>query len=89
MSLSPSAVDPLEPSEPHLLERTVSRELLQSKLPLSSLVVRRMPAGTVCLEGVIHVDDAEDDVESLVQQVAGVNAVLNRLVVRPEQSNGD
>ncbi len=88
--MSPVQSDPSSSAvsaKPHQLEREVSRELLQSELPLSSLVVRRMAAGAVCLEGVIHIDDAGDDVESLVKQVSGVNAVLNHLVVRPKSAS--
>lgn len=84
MSPGQTTSAPSVASEPHRLERAVSRELLQSALPLSSLVVRRMSSGTVCLEGVIYVDDASGDVESLAKQVSGVDAVLNHLVVRPE-----
>lgn len=70
---------------PHALERDVSRELQsQEGLDISSLVVRRLDHGTVCLEGVLHVDSPADEIEAIVKQVAGVNAVLNHLVVQPE-----
>ncbi len=72
---------------PHALERDVSRELLsQESLGISSLVVRRLDAHTICLEGVLHVENPEGQIEAIVKQVSGVNAVLNHLVVQPESS---
>lgn len=73
----------------HELEQSVQRELLsQPGLDFSSLVVRRIPGG-VCLEGVLEATDEADDVASLVQRVAGVDQVLNHLVIRrPRRSKG-
>jgi hypothetical protein len=73
----------------HELEQAIQRELLsQPTLDFSSLVVRRIPGG-VCLEGVLETVDAADDVTSLVQRVAGVEQVLNHLVIRrPVRSKG-
>jgi osmotically-inducible protein OsmY len=66
----------------HQIEWDVKRQLLSSPgLRFSSLVVRRVPDG-VCLEGVLEADDDRPDVCSLVRQVAGVQNVLNHLVLR-------
>ncbi len=67
---------------PHHLERAVSKTLRdQPEMQFSSLVIRRLDNG-VCLEGVLEVDDEVPDVCSLVRAVAGVNHVVNRLVIR-------
>lgn len=66
----------------HRVERDVTRRLLANPgLRFSSLVVRRIADG-VCLEGVLEVDDDRPDVCSVVRQVAGVQNVLNHLVLR-------
>ncbi|MBT4864044.1 MAG: hypothetical protein HON53_02845 [Planctomycetaceae bacterium] len=74
----------------HRIEEDVQRELLaQAGLQFSSLVVRRVPNG-VCLEGVLEADDvdaASSSVCGLARRVAGVQEVLNHLVVH--QANGD
>lgn len=73
----------------HALEHSVQRELLaQPGLDFSSLVVRRIPGG-VCLEGVLETSAGPDDVTTLAQRVAGVEQVLNHLVIRrPPRSKG-
>lgn len=64
------------------LAQNVRRELLNCPgLQFSSLVVRRIQNG-VCLEGVLETNDSNDDVCRLVRGVAGVDRVLNHLVVR-------
>ncbi|HET6325022.1 MAG TPA: BON domain-containing protein [Planctomycetaceae bacterium] len=66
---------------PHGLEEAVHRRLRsQPGLQIASLVIRRIPNG-VCLEGVLECD-AEQDVCNLARSVAGVDEVLNHLVVR-------
>lgn len=77
-------------SQSHMLERAVQRELLANEqIEIDSLVVRRVDDGSVCLQGVMHVPETgASDIESIVRQVAGVDAVLNRLVVRPIKSEG-
>lgn len=68
---------------PHQVEREVQRELMSHPgLHFSSLVVRRLDNG-VCLQGVLEVEGDEPDVCSLAQRVAGVQQVLNHLVVAP------
>lgn len=68
------------PPKPHSLERQVQIKLLaQPDLKFSSLVVRRTIDG-VCLEGIL--ESGDPDVCSLAQQVAGVNRVINHLLVR-------
>jgi hypothetical protein len=66
---------------PHGLEQAVHRRLrAQPGLRIASLVIRRIPNG-VCLEGVLE-SDTSHDVCNLVRSVAGVDEVLNHLVVR-------
>jgi hypothetical protein len=66
---------------PHGLEQAVHRRLCsQPGLSISSLVIRRIPNG-VCLEGVLE-SDADQDVCHLARSIAGVDEVLNHLVIR-------
>lgn len=68
---------------PHRVEQDVRRLLLsQPGLHFPSLVVRRIDDG-VCLQGVVEADDDTPDVCGLARSVAGVNHVLNRLLVAP------
>lgn len=70
-----------EPTIPHRIEREVQHYLLsEPQLKFASLVVRRIRGG-VCLEGVIEADDSCPDVCRLARQVAGVEQVLNHLVI--------
>jgi hypothetical protein len=73
---------------PHQIERDVQRALLsQPGLRFSSLVVRRVGRGVFCLEGVLETAGKTPDVSGLARRVAGVDRVLNRLVVRqPHES---
>ncbi len=74
-----------ETGAPHRLERAVRRHLMSHpKLRFSTLVIRRIPNG-VCLQGVLE-ESVDLDVCSLARSVAGVNEVLNHLVVRQRQS---
>jgi len=69
------------PCTPHFVEQQVQRELLsEPNFHFSSLVVRRISDG-VCLQGVLESDDDAPDVCSVAQRVAGVQNVLNRLVI--------
>ena len=71
----------IEPQRPHSLERQVLRRLLgHPELTFSSLVVRRTPEG-ICLEGMLTSTEGPD-VCSLARQVAGVDQVLNHLLVQ-------
>lgn len=84
---SPAAVrfDSASPgTDPQIqrLAQDVRRELLSRPgLRFSSLVVRRVQNG-VCLEGVLEANKGDDDVCGLARSVAGVDRVLNHLVVR-------
>jgi hypothetical protein len=70
-----------ESGAPHRLEQAVQRHLLSHpQLRFSTLVIRRIPNG-VCLQGVLE-HSVDLDVCSLARSVAGVNEVLNHLVVR-------
>lgn len=67
---------------PHRVEMEVQHQLLSHPhLNFSSLVIRRIDRG-VCLEGVLETDEETPDVECLVQEVSGVDEVINHLVVR-------
>ncbi len=71
-------------SRPHRMAFAVQSRLRREPgLDFESLVVRELPNG-VCLEGVVFVDEKPHDIESVVKLVAGVDRVLNRLVVRGE-----
>jgi hypothetical protein len=66
---------------PHLVESEVRRALTsRPELHFKSLVVRRLRNG-VCLEGVLEADDSAPDVDELAREVAGVECVINRLLV--------
>jgi len=81
-----SATDLAE--KPHQVEKDVQRQLLgHPHLRFTSLVVRRIRDG-VCLEGVLEVDSDSPDVCTLAQKVAGVEHVLNHLVVREPPQKG-
>lgn len=72
------------PSEGHSLEARIRHDLMAvPELRFSSLVVHRIPDG-VCLVGVVSTAAEESDLRQLVREVAGVNAVLNHLVICPE-----
>jgi osmotically-inducible protein OsmY len=74
----------------HRIEEDVQRELLgETGLQFSSLVVRRVPGG-VCLEGVLEADDvdgASSSIDGFARRVAGVQEVLNHLVVHQASDN--
>jgi hypothetical protein len=66
----------------HDVERQVQRVLTSHPgLTVSNLVVRRLRDG-VCLTGVIESIESDTDVCGLVREVAGVNEVVNRMLVR-------
>ena len=66
---------------PHQIEGEVRRALVaQPALHFKSLVVRRLPNG-VCLEGVVEAGAAAPDVDELAREVAGVECVINRLLI--------
>jgi osmotically-inducible protein OsmY len=72
---------------PHRLEHAVKRHLLSHpELRFSTLVIRRIPNG-VCLEGVLE-HSANLDICDLARSIAGVNEVLNHLVVRQRCDSG-
>lgn len=72
------------PPEGHSFEARIRHDLMAlPELEFSSLVVHRIPGG-VCLEGVVSTASDDVDVCQVVREVAGVNAVLNHLVMRPQ-----
>jgi hypothetical protein len=83
----PTAPDTPCVDVPHGLEHAVHRRLrAQPGLRIASLVIRRIPNG-VCLEGVLESDPGQD-ICNLARSVAGVDQVLNHLVVRPNAAAG-
>ncbi|MFP6763993.1 MAG: hypothetical protein VB858_10250, partial [Planctomycetaceae bacterium] len=70
----------------HSVERRLQQKLMaHPDVRFSSLVVRRMAEG-VCLQGVLEYDDSVPDIHSLVRGVAGIDMVLNQLVIRQSDS---
>ena len=76
-------IDPTEVDcAPHAIERRVRRVLTSCPgLTVSDLVVHRIRDG-VCLTGIIESMNDNTDVCGLVREAAGVDQVLNRLLVR-------
>lgn len=83
-------LSPTEPvcddwTRPHRTAFAVQSRLRREPgLDFESLVVREFPNG-VCLEGVVSVGDIEHDIDALVRLAAGVDRVINRLVVRGDR----
>jgi len=71
----------------HRVEQEVQRELMSSvpDCHFASLVVRRLDDGGVCLQGVLEADDTIPDLCAIAQRVAGVQKVLNHLLVTPRR----
>jgi osmotically-inducible protein OsmY len=69
----------------HQVEQAVQRELLSHpQLHFTTLVVRRTQNG-VCLEGYLEAGDNCPDVGGIARTIAGVDEVINHLMVkRPE-----
>jgi hypothetical protein len=85
---SDSTIAVIEPQycqePPHQVESDVRRALVaRPELHFKSLVVRRLRNG-VCLEGVLEADDSAPDVDQLAREVAGVECVMNRLLVQKQ-----
>ncbi len=81
----PKTQTPILP-QGHSFEAQIRRDLMAvPELEFSSLVVHRTPDG-ICLEGVVSTSAEDLDVCQMVREVAGVNAVLNHLVMRPQPS---
>ena len=67
---------------PHGIEKEVQRILArQPGLQILTLAVHRMEDG-VCLEGTLESDRPCPDLEDLLQEIVGVDRVINRLRVR-------
>jgi hypothetical protein len=76
--------EPPVPPVGHSYEARIRHDLMAvPELEFSSLVVHRIPDG-ICLEGVVSTTSDDVDVCQRVREVAGVNAVLNHLVMRPQ-----
>ena len=69
-------------SPPHDIEKAVLRALTkQPGLQILTLTVHRMQDG-VCLEGTLETDRPCPDLEQLLQEIVGIECVVNRLRVR-------
>lgn len=75
--------DVAQTPDTHGVESAVRRRLLSEPgYQVTQLVVRRFGTGdTVCLEGVVYVDEGAEDVEKVVGEVRGVKDVLNHMLV--------
>lgn len=72
----------------HLIEYEVMRKLqAHPEVKISSLVVRRIPSG-VCLQGVLESDHDHVDLQRLLQEIDGVDQVVNQLVSCHPQPKG-
>jgi hypothetical protein len=68
----------------HSFEARIRHDLMaRPELEFSSLVVHRIPDG-ICLEGVVTTTTEGADLCQMVREVAGVNAVINHLVMCPQ-----
>ncbi|MGD9856168.1 MAG: hypothetical protein AB7U20_14590 [Planctomycetaceae bacterium] len=68
---------------PHAIETEVRNRLTdQEGVHFLELVVRRVPDG-VCLEGVMQTDHESLDVGGIVREIAGVERVINHLLILP------
>ena len=66
----------------HHVEQAVQRELMaHPQLHFKTLVVRRTQNG-VCLEGILEADENCPDVGNIAKTIAGVEEVINRLMVK-------
>lgn len=73
----------------HSIESEVRRQLLSVPgVRVASLVVRRLPNG-VCLQGVLRCQDRSIDVCGAIRQIAGVQQILNHMVICSDLSDGD
>jgi hypothetical protein len=80
--VAPEAID----DQPHAIEWAVRRELAcQEGIHFRDLVVRRLQDG-VCLEGVMETDDGGVDLADVVRKIAGVERVINHLLILPGSS---
>ncbi len=67
---------------PHAVERRVRRALTsQPSLDFKSLNVHRTDDG-VCLTGIVESSGDDADVARLIREVAGVERVIDQLIVR-------
>jgi osmotically-inducible protein OsmY len=73
---------------PHAIETEVRNRLAgQEGVHFLELVVRRVPDG-VCLEGVMQTDDESLNIGDLVREIAGVERVINHLLILPTCPGG-
>lgn len=76
--VEPSCCD----SQPHGIEKEVQRRIVrQPGIQILSLTIRRLQDG-VCLDGTLETDRSCPDFADLLQEIAGIKRVVNRLRVR-------
>ncbi|NQV23960.1 MAG: BON domain-containing protein [Rhodopirellula sp.] len=69
------------------LEHVVWQKLMSHpEVRISSLSIYQVEGG-ICLEGFLESSDGLPDIERLVRGVAGVENILNRLVLRPPDAS--
>ena len=69
--------------QPHAIETAVRNKLTcQKAMRVLKLAVHRVPGG-VCLEGVMETDEDCQDVNEIVREIAGVEKVINHLLILP------
>ena len=77
--VAPNRVD----RQPHAIETAVRNKLTgQKAMRVLKLAVHRVPDG-VCLEGVMEGDADCRDVSKMVREIAGVEKVINHLLILP------
>lgn len=73
---------PVQTAPAHDLETRIQRRLLNEPgLNFRSLTVRRLGNGAVCIEGVLTGSSIAPNIDDLVQEVDGVQRVVNHVLV--------
>lgn len=71
------------------VEVRLRRELMgHPEFNFERLVVRRVPGGGVCLEGVLCSETEPSEVSDYVQRVTGATEIWNKLVVWTQPAKG-
>ena len=74
-----------EASEVRRLLRQVYARLMETDgLHFSSLVIRRLDDGVICLKGSVRIDFDRPDIENVASEIPGIDSVVNHLVVQTQ-----
>ncbi|MBM79571.1 MAG: hypothetical protein CMJ78_03130 [Planctomycetaceae bacterium] len=74
-----------EASEVRRLLRQVYARLMETDgLHFSSLVIRRLDDGVICLKGSVRIDFDGPDIENVASEIPGIDSVVNHLVVQTQ-----